>query len=222
MFGCLRRLGCLVVLLVVAGIAWFMQDAWLPQARALLGGRSADTASAATAVTWEPVSDAGADRARRSIEALGRSSGPVFANLAPGDVASYIFVQLSKHLPPSARDIEASVVGDRAYVRASISLADVGPEALGPLASMFSDRETVQFGGTFDVVRPGLAQFVVQEIRIKELALPSAAIPRLLRRVTRGARPEGVADDALPLEIPPHIGDIRVGRGRITLYKNVP
>jgi hypothetical protein len=31
-----------------------------------------------------------------------------------------------------------------------------------------------------------------------------------------------VAPEALPLLVPEQIGDVRVGRGRVTLYKNVP
>jgi hypothetical protein len=218
MFGCLRRLGCLVVLVVLAAAAWFYRDRLTAEYRRITGG-GREVVVAEDPIDWQPVSDSAAARARRSIESLSRRSGPVYTNLAAGDLASYVFTQLERELPPSARDIESAVVGDRVHVRASISLADLGRDALGPLASMLGDRETVQFGGTFDVVRPGLAEFVVQELKIKELALPQAAIPRLLRQIDRGNRPEGVAPNALPLEIPPYIGDIRVARGRITIYK---
>ena len=37
----------------------------------------------------------------------------------------------------------------------------------------------------------------------------------------RGARPEGVTDDALPLVVPSYIGDVRIGQGKVTLYKSV-
>jgi hypothetical protein len=46
-------------------------------------------------------------------------------------------------------------------------------------------------------------------------------IPRLIRNAAQGTRPEGIADDALPLQIPPYIADVRVKNGKVTLYKAV-
>jgi hypothetical protein len=134
-----------------------------------------------------------------------------------------VFLALRRELPPSAKNIAATTIGDRLYVRADIALSDVGgAEILGPLAGFLSDRETMMFGGTFEVIRPGLAQFHVRELKLRELAIPPKMIPRLVQRIGRGARPEGVASDALPLLVPEQIGDVRVARGKVTLYKNVP
>jgi hypothetical protein len=45
----------------------------------------------------------------------------------------------------------------------------------------------------------------------------------LLRQVVRGtSRPAGLADDAIPVPLPPHVGDVRVRDGRITLYRATP
>ena len=41
----------------------------------------------------------------------------------------------------------------------------------------------------------------------------------LLKRVRRGTPSADVAPDALELPIPDYIGDVRIARGRITLYK---
>jgi hypothetical protein len=79
----------------------------------------------------------------------------------------------------------------------------------------------VQFGGTLDVVRSGLGEFRVRSIRVRDLSLPSAMIPKLLRQAEHGARPAGVADDALPLVIPSYLADARISNGKITLYKAV-
>jgi hypothetical protein len=46
-------------------------------------------------------------------------------------------------------------------------------------------------------------------------------IPRLIKSYSKGARPPGIADDALPLITPVHIGDVRIRNGQITLYKVV-
>ena len=218
MFGCVRKLGCLAAILVLAVALWFTRSRWLPYVR---GGGDAAAAPAGEGV-WEPVTQAGAERARLAIAALAQKSGPVFTNVRPGDVASYVFLALRRELPPSAQNIAATTIGDRLYVRADVALSDMGgSEVLGPLAGFLSDRETMMFGGTFEVIRPGLAQFHVRELKLKELAIPQKMIPRLVQRIGRGARPEGVSPDALPLLVPEQIGDVRVARGKVTLYKDV-
>ena len=211
--NCLARIGCLTVLCVLAVVGWFTRERWLP----MVGLR---TTNAAHGPVWEALSDAGAERTRRALEKLSQPRGPVFQNLSSGDVASYIFRELSRQLPPSTDSVEAAVIGERLYLRASIKLSEVGGAAvLGPLASFLGERERIQFGGTFHVIRPELAEYEVQEIKLRELAVPPGMIPKLLGRVARGTRPEGVSPDGLPIVIPRYIGDIRVANGKVTVYK---
>ena len=72
-----------------------------------------------------------------------------------------------------------------------------------------------------EVVKLGLAEYRVQSFRIHDFTLPHAMMPRLIKSYSKGARPVGVADDALPLITPVHIGDVRINKGQITLYKVV-
>ena len=220
MFGCLRRIGCLFVLCIAAVAAYLLRDRWMPY---LPRFGSAPRATAAVAgPEWEPVSDAAAARARRAIESLGRRSGPVFVNMPPGDLASYFYIALAQQLPPSADSIEAAAVGNRMYVRAVISLDDFkAADALGPLAGIVGRRERLQMGGTFAVIRSGLAQFLVEDVRLGELPIPRPGIPKLLRQIRRGSIPPGVADTGLPFVIPTYLGDARVANGKITLYKTI-
>ena len=46
-------------------------------------------------------------------------------------------------------------------------------------------------------------------------------LPRLIKSYSKGTRPAGVAEDALPLITPVHIGDVRIKNSQITLYKVV-
>ena len=104
---------------------------------------------------WEPLTAQGADRTRQLLTRLSQPSGPVFGNLSGGDVASYVYQSLARQLPPSADSIQAAVIGDRLYIRASVQLKDLGgTSSLGPLAGMLGDREQMQFGGTFHIVKP--------------------------------------------------------------------
>jgi hypothetical protein len=208
----MRRIAFLI-LVFLAGGAVFL---WLYLERPR---REAETA--ATAPVWERLTPEGAERARTAVQQLSRRTGTVFTNIAGADLASYIFDELSKQLPPSAQQLEAAVIDDRLHVRALIKVSDFGGAGgLGPLASMLGDREPVEFGGTLELVRPGLAQYRVKVLRLRELSVPSRMIPRLLQRVATGERPPGLADDGLPLEVPTFIADVRIGQGRVTLYKS--
>lgn len=219
MFGCLRRIGCLIVLCIAALAAYLMRDRWMPLIAHNLP-RARTTAAGGPA--WQPVSDEAAARARRTIDSLGHRTGPVFVNLTPGDLASYFYIALAEQLPPSADSIEAAAVANRMYVRAVISLDDFkAADALGPLAGIVGRRERLQMGGTFAVIRSGLAQFLVEDVRLGELPIPRGAIPKLLRQIRRGTRPEGVAENGLPFVVPTYLGDARVAGGKITLYKTV-
>ena len=215
--GCVRRLVIAIVIIAAIAAGWYLRDRWTREPRA--SGAEADSLG----VVWEPLTMEGAERARTAVQQLERSSGPVFANVRAGDLASYVYVELAKQLPSSAEDVRAAVSGDRVYIKASVRLAELGVgEALGPFAGVVGERDTVTFGGRFDIIRPGLAQFHVLELRVRDFAIPRGLIPRIIGRVRRGAVPEGVSEDGLPLEIPGHLADVRIADGRITLYKTVP
>jgi len=155
------------------------------------------------------------------VATLSQRSGPVFANLTPSQAASYIFLVAARQLPPSARNIEASAIDNLLRVRAEVALRDLGgAAALGPLASLLGDRDTVEFGGTIQVLRPGQGEFVIQEMRIGQAPIPSLLIPRLVSRF-RKSTVEGLSDRGLPMKMPPYISDVRIQNGKITLYKSV-
>lgn len=211
----MRKIGCLVVLLLGVVVGWLLRD------QLFRGVRSGETTAAAA--TWERLSPEGAARMRAALTKLQNPRGPVFVTVRPADLASYVYEQLARQLPPSADSVEAGAFGERLYVRASVKPSDFGgSDVLGPLAGFLSDRERMQFGGGFHVIRPGLAEFRVQEIRFRDFPVPTGAIPRLLRRIEKGARPQGVSEDGLPLVVPSYIGDVRIGPGTVTLYRNAP
>jgi len=215
--GCLTRLGCFATLICIAIIAWLTKDQWLRRLT------EHATTTAAAGPVWEPLTLQGAERTRKMLDRLSKPSGPVFGNLSGGDVASYVYQSLAKQLPPSADSIEAAVIGDRLYIRASVRLQDLGgTSVLGPLAGMLGDRERMQFGGTFHVVRPQLAEYQVKDIKIRDLSIPSAMIPRILHQTERGSRPDGLSADGLPIVVPGYLGDVRISNGHMTLYRNAP
>ena len=212
--GCIARLGCLVMLVVLAIGGWLTRDQWLPR----LTGRAPATEVAAS--PWQPLSPEAGSRGKRKIDDLSSPSGPVFANLTASEVASYVFQTVARTIPASADSAEAAVIGDALYVRAVLPMREIaGTGALGPIAGLLNDRERLQLGGSFRVVRPGLSEFQVREVRLRDFKLPTGAIPRLLQQISRGNRPEGIAPNGLAVTTPRSLADVRIANGRVTLYK---
>jgi hypothetical protein len=213
--GCIARLGCLVVLAVLAVFGWLNRDRWLHK---VTGSPAATTT---TGPLWEPLSPAAGARGKRAIDNLSNPGGPVFANLSAGEVASYVFQTAARTIPASADSAEAAIIGDALYVRAVLPMKDIaGSGVLGPLAGLLNDRERLQLGGSFHVIRPGLSEFRIREIKLRDFKVPTPAIPRLVQQITRGARPEGVSPDALPVTTPRSLADVRIANRRVTLYKS--
>ena len=211
--GCIARLGCLMVLAVVAVGAWFTRDRWMSN----IPGAAPAVASAPL---WQPLTPQAGAKGKRAIESLQLGSGPVFANLEAGEIATYVFQTVGRTLPASSDSVEAAVIGDALYVRAIVPMKDLaGSGALGPLGGLLNDREKITIGGGFRVVRPGLSEFKVRQIKLRDFNVPSGAIPRLLQQIGRGARPEGIAADALPVPTPATLADVRIADGKVTLYK---
>ena len=208
------RIGCLVLVGLAIAAAWITRDRWLHR----VTGRAPATA---TGPVWEALTPERAARARLTLQQLSRPTGAVFTNLSGGEVASYVFESLAKQMPPSADSVEAAIIGDRLYIRASVRLNDLGGTGtLGPLAGLLADRERLQFGGTFHVLRVGMAEFQVKDIRLRDFSVPAATIPRLLRQIWRGTRPEGLSPDGLPVVIPAYLGEVRIANNTISLYKS--
>jgi len=221
MKGFFRRIGCLILIIVIIAVVWY----WYAVENSPTGSNaSATAASTATSPNtgWQPLTTADAERGRVAVQSLGRQSGPVFANLSAAQAASYIFLVLAKQLPPSAKNAEAEIVGDRLYVRSEVELKDFGgAKNLGPLGMLLGERDSVRLGGTINVLKPGLGEFLVQEVKLGRLDVPTSLIPRLVSQMKRGKQVEGISRNGLPMVMPAYISDVRISNGKITLYKSV-
>src|SRR5215203_3858230 len=213
--GCIARLGSLVMVVCLAIGGWLTRDRWFPK----LTGHGAATESAALS-TWQPLIPEAGSRGKRKIDDLVKPTGPVFTNLSANEVASYVFQTVARTIPASADSAEAAVIGDALYVRAVLPMREIaGTGVLGPLAGLLNDRERLQLGGSFRVIRPGLSEFEVREIKLRDFNVPRGAIPRLVQQISRGNRPEGVAPNALAVTTPRSLADVRIANGQVTLYK---
>ena len=212
--GCIARLGCLMVLCIAALVGWISRDRWMSKVP------GAPAPAVATTPVWQPLSPAAGEKGKRAIEAMQAPGGPVFANLTAAEIGSYVFQTVGKTLPSSSDSVQAAVIGDALYVSAIVPMKDIaGTGALGPLGGLLNAREKITIGGGFRVVRPGLSEFQVREIKIRDFKVPSGALPRLVQQISRGNRPEGIAADALPVPTPRTLADVRIANGKVTIYK---
>jgi hypothetical protein len=214
---CLGRFVVLLLVLVLVAVVWITRDKWL---RYLPGSHGATTA---TEQLWEPLTPEAAARGRRAIDAMSARFGPVFANLKGAEVASYIFERAGISFPAASDSAQAAVIGDVLYVRAIVPMKDIAASgALGPLGGLLNDREPLTLGGTFHVIRPGLSEFQIREVKLREFKVPGQIIPRLVRQLDRGPRPEGVSPDGISVKTPPTLADVRIADHRVTLYRATP
>jgi len=221
MKGCLKRAGCLVILICLIALWYWYARVERPAAATSPAAGTATTAASVSS-GWQLLTAADAARGQVAVQSLGRQSGPVFANLTPAEAASYIFTVVAKQLPPSAKNAEAAVIGDRLYVRSDVELKDFGgAKSLGPVGMLLGERDSVRFGGTINMLKPGLAEFLVQEVKLGRIDVPSGLIPRLLTQMKRGKPVVGISQNGLPMVMPAYISDVRISDGKITLYKSV-
>jgi hypothetical protein len=247
MFGCLARIGCLLVLVAAGAIGWFTQDAWLPKVKAQVrttapglvrkvkeiavkagvptsrGNSSGSEKSPASETQWTALSAAGAERGREAVAKLNQKNGPAYVNVGAADLASFVLDSILHGFSPRASGAQAIAKDERLYMKAMVTAADLGgPKTLGPLSGLLEGKQELTVGGRLEVLSPGKAQFRVEEISLGELALPRAVIPRLVARIGVRDRTAGTPGDAIPVIVPASLADVRVNKGHVTLYKTTP
>jgi hypothetical protein len=222
MKGCFRRAGCLILIVALVALWYWYARVERPASTKTTSEVSATTGATLTNTGWEPLTIPAAERGKAAVEGLAQRSGPVFANLTPAEAASYIFLVVAKQLPPSAKNAEAAIRGDRLYVRSEVELKDFGGAGqLGNLGFLLGSRDSVLLGGTIQMLKPGLGQFLVQQVKIGRLDVPQGLIPRLIGQLKKANTVPGIAPDGLPMVMPSYISDVRIANGKITLYKSV-
>lgn len=240
--GCMLRLGCLIVLLIVGIVAYLTRDRWMdelpwrraqteatratsasdaPGAPASPGTSGSGSRAAAAPGGWAPLTETGAQRTRDALQKLSAPRGPAYVTLSGSDVASYVFLQIAKQMPASTDSFAARVDEDRIRLRARMKTSELGSTVVGVLGSLLGDRERVEMAGTLRVIGKGLAEFRVNNVKVHDVSLPDALITRMVKPLVRAPRPAALDENGLPISIPSYIGDVRVSNGRITLYKNV-
>lgn len=218
MFGCLGRLGCLLLVAVLAVGGWYTKDLWYPKVRSIVVA-----SPPAASVTWHAITPEAARDGERAVARLDDTGGPVFASLTPSEFAALQLAPAMKILGSSAASPEASVHGDTLFVRANVAVSELGdPKQLGPLARMLDGKQPVRIGGQLSMVQPGVIGLRVSQVTVNELKLPSALIAKIVQRIAVRQRTDSLAPGVIALPVPKRVADVRVANGKIVLYKAVP
>lgn len=215
MFKFMFRMGCLLVLAAIGAAAWYTRDRWMPKAKQAIAVEApADTAG------WKPITPAGGARAKERIAALGRRGGPAYVTLTASEFAAYVLGSALSEVAKQDTATQAIVENGKLYIRTRIRLSDIGgKDALGPVARLFKDTEPLLVGGTLSAVRPGLAQFRLKEVAVRNIEVPRSVVGALVRHWSPGVRPDSLATDGLPVTLPNDVVDLRLQNGKVTLYK---
>jgi len=134
-----------------------------------------------------------------------------------------MLMDVAGHVPPPQDSTVAAVIDHTFALRTSLDIKALGGRtAFGPVGGMLADREPLTLSGIFDVVRPGVAEFHVQQLSVHGLAVPAPLIPSLVHKVEIGDHPAGLAPDALLLNVPRYVADIRLVNDRVAIYRTTP
>jgi len=184
--------------------------------------RRAERAKLERSIVWARLSPGGT-AGREAIARLSRRKGPAYVSLRAPELAGLLAAGMSKVLPASATRPEVAIVDEQVLVRTVVALRDVaGDGALRGLLGMALDgRDTLRMAGTLDLVRPGLAEYRVRELRIKGIDVPPRLIPSLINAMHRAITADSLPADALPIPLPKAVADVRVANGKVTLYRAV-
>ena len=145
MFGCIGRIVVVAVLIIVGAVAYVTRGTWEPKVRAKLGIRTANTAAAPK---WEPITPAGAERARAAFASMQRPAGPVFVNVKIGDLLAFVLDSTVRRwgpATPGAPGAEALAGENTVSVRGTIHMKDLGGAAsVGPLAGILDGDRSLR------------------------------------------------------------------------------
>jgi len=189
--GCIRRLFMLVLLVVLAGVAWLYRDRIAAAWREARGLRE-----------QHPVpSEALASLAAARIDSLtaGQVARAAFAEVELQSLLRYRYAGILPGFVDSARvELEAERV--RLAGRVPLDKLPSGG-ALGEVAAVLPDTSELTLTGTLLPLGAGRVAFGVDQVTAARIPLPKRIIPAALARLGRRDEP-GLPVDAIALRLP--------------------
>jgi len=216
--GCLNRIGCGVLLIATGAAGYAYRDAWIPRVKRIVAAEAPPTTAA-----WAPITTTAGARAKARVATMQKRGGPSEVSMTASEFAAYVLGNALGDVARRDTATQAVVEKGMLYIRTSIRLADIGGrDALGPLGRLLNDEEPLLVGGTLTMVRPGLAQYRLKEVALRDIEVPRPVVGSLVKRWSPAKGTDSLATDGLPVELPSNVVDLRLVDGKVTLYKKAP
>lgn len=212
--GCLRQLfvqiGCLILVIAAVILGFIYREQVTAVYRRLRGlPPAADTAA------YVLPAAGGADRAARALEQLARRGGPAYVDLDAGDLAALVDDEFRRAPRRVFDSIAVGLEENAVRLRGVLDISEIPQRLLGPFSSGLDRRESVAVGGPLGVDSAGRVLWTLTSLKIRDFPFPKSTIPAILRAL----RLPGAADGALILPLAGPVGDVRVSRSLVRLYR---
>jgi hypothetical protein len=205
--GCLtlpfRLIGALLVVLLLVG-AWLYRDQLLEVGRGAAGHR------APAAAVGVP-SPAALGRARTALARLRAGADSVV--LDPDESAALLGQAIGPAMAGQLDSLRIRLSDGRVAFTASLRTARLPRELLGPLAIAVRRQEPIAAAGAVQMRKPGLAEWDIDRMSVRDIPLPREAVPRVIARAFGDS-----SRRALPLALPQSVQDLRIRPAGVTLY----
>ena len=209
--GCLRKLGCLVILLAAVVAGFLYRDRIAALYRRVRG------VPEPAPVVYVPPAPGAAPQAVAALGRLARQGGPAYIDITAAQLAALIEQQVAG-TGTRVLDSVAVALGDqRVEVRGSLDMSAVPRRLLGPLAEGLGRREPVVAGGVLAARPDGRLEWTIDELKIRDFPFPRTVIPSILHvmNLTGG-------NAAVPIPLSAGVGDVRVTPAGIRVYRAPP
>lgn len=205
------RLGCLVLLLSAGAATWWFRA---PLIRAAGGVLGRPPLPRVTETVGAP-SPAAVASAQTKLAALDDPAGPDSVVLTANEVASWVGGGIDWSVRRTFDSLRVELRTDTLVLHARLDTRAVPPEALGPFAGFVEPREPLRIAGLVALAAPGLAQFRIHALRLRDFDFPPVAVRQLAHRVA-GADAEG----RYLVAVPGAVRDLALRPRGLVLYRS--
>ncbi len=134
-------------------------------------------------------------------------------SLNASEMASLILDGLDPVGRQALDSLTVQLLDGRFVMRAQLITDVWGREQLGFLSGLLQPREPLRVAGPAQIDRPGVIGWKPDELSVRSLPFPPAAIRPIVNTLTGGT------DGTILLPAPTPVGDIRIRPGGVTFYR---
>ena len=190
MFGCLRRIIVLVLVLALLAGAWLYRDR--------LGSAWRELRGAPETPVLLPSPEL-ADAAERKLESLSRGERVALSEVELQSLLRYRYAGV---LPGFVDSTRVELDGDRLRLGARVPIDRLPSVAeLGQAAAILPDTSELTLTGSLLPLPNDRVALAIDQVTVARIPLPRRLVPAALNRLGRRDEP-GLPSDAIPLPLP--------------------